>query len=141
MIKQYSLLIIVACLLSCNSDKNQPSYSKDTSELQQSINRGEVVYNDLCVTCHLPNGKGVPKTFPPLAESDYLEQYQVESIKSVKYGMKGEIVVNGVTYNNVMAPMGLSDAEVADVMNYINNAWGNQIGNFITEDEVSKIQP
>ena len=42
--------------------------------------------------------------------------------------MSGEINVNGVTYNNVMATMGLSDEEVADVMNYINNSWGNKYG-------------
>ena len=54
--------------------------------------------------------------------------------------MTGEVVVNGVTYNSVMTPMGLSDQEVADVMNYINNAWGNKIGELVTEEMVSNIK-
>ena len=77
--------------------------------------------------------------FPPLADSDYLRENQSKSIKGIKNGMSGEMVVNGITYNNVMAPLGLSDAEVADVMNYINTSWGNDIDNFVTPDKVSKL--
>ena len=46
------------------------------SQLTESINRGEIVYNDMCITCHLADGKGVPKVFPPLANSDYLRNNQ-----------------------------------------------------------------
>tara|TARA_R100001369_G_scaffold3540_8_gene11002 strand:+ start:50522 stop:50785 length:264 start_codon:yes stop_codon:yes gene_type:complete len=87
----------------------------------------------------MPNGKGVPRAFPPLADSDYLRKNQVESIKAVKNGMSGKIVVNDLTYNSVMASLGLSDKEVADVMNYINNSWGNKIDNFVTSEKVSKL--
>lgn len=66
---------------------------------------------------------------------------RAESIKAIKYGQKGKIIVNGVEYDNVMTPLGLSDQEVADVMNYITNSWGNTNNKMITEDEVSKIQP
>jgi mono/diheme cytochrome c family protein len=89
----------------------------------------------------MANGEGVPKAFPPLAKSDYLKDKQTESIKGIKNGMSGEIVVNGVSYNGVMAGMGLSDQEVADVMNYINNAWGNDYGEFYTAQKVTKITP
>ena len=76
----------------------------------------------MCITCHLDNSKGVPKVYPPLAGSDYLKKNRKESIKASKYGMSGEITVNGITYNSVMAPLGLSDEEVADVINYIHNS-------------------
>jgi mono/diheme cytochrome c family protein len=39
-----------------------------------------------------------------------------------------------------MAPMGLSDDEIADVMNYINNSWGNTNNNIVTAEEVSKVK-
>ena len=74
-----------------------------------------------------------------MADSDYLREKQTESIKAVKNGMSGEIVVNGETYNSVMSPLGLSDQEVADVMNYINNSWGNKIDNLVTPEKVSKL--
>ena len=53
--------------------------------------------------------------------------------------MSGEIVVNGVTYNSIMSPLGLSDNEVADVMNYINNSWDNKYGELITAEDVTKV--
>ncbi|MCM4169065.1 Cytochrome c6 [Arenibacter antarcticus] len=108
-------------------------------ELEESIKRGADIYSDFCVTCHLPNGQGVKKTFPPLAKSDYLLQKREESIRGIKFGQQGEIVVNGITYNNTMPTMGLDDGEIADVMNYILNSWGNKSKALVTPEEVSKI--
>ena len=110
------------------------------SDLKASMSRGEELYNDLCITCHMPNGEGVEKVFPPLAKSDFLVNFPKKSIRAVKYGMSGEITVNGQTYSTAMANPGLSDDEVADVMNYINHSWGNTINSLITEEEVSKIE-
>lgn len=87
----------------------------------------------------MENGEGVPYTFPPLANSDYLLQKRAESIKGVKYGRQGELIVNGVTYNNTMAPLGLEDEEVVDVMNYILNSWGNSSDKMVTLEEVKSI--
>lgn len=109
-------------------------------KLQESITRGQEVYTDFCINCHMADGAGVEKTFPPLAASDYLKDKREASIKGIKYGQKGEIIVNGVTYNGYMAPMGLDDAEIADVMNYINNSWGNTNNKIVTEEEVAAIK-
>ena len=109
-------------------------------DLEQSIERGNEIYTDFCMTCHLPNGEGVENVYPPLAKSDYLLNNRMKSIRGIKFGQQGEIVVNGKTYNNVMVSMGLSDDEVADVMNYITNNWGNENDKIITEEEVSKIK-
>ena len=108
--------------------------------LQQSMKRGEAVYLDFCQRCHLPNGKGVGSTYPPLDASNWLTEKREESIHSVKYGLNGEIEVNGQIYNNVMTPMGLSDEEVADVMNYVMNSWSNTQDSMVTEEEVSAIK-
>ncbi|TCK66691.1 cytochrome c [Winogradskyella wandonensis] len=135
-------ILLSSLVLSCKNDTSKNvSYGKsnDKSSLEKSIERGKLVYNDLCITCHMANGEGVAKVFPPLANSDYLKENQTESIRGVKYGQKGEMVVNGVTYNGVMAPMGLEDDEVADVMNYINNSWGNNFGKEVTVEEVTKV--
>lgn len=111
----------------------------DDQDLKESMKRGKQVYMSMCVSCHLPNGKGMGKIYPPLANADYLLEKREESIRAVKYGLKGKIVVNGVTYNNMMAPLGLDDKEVADVMNYILNSWGNKSDKIVTEKEVKTI--
>ncbi|WP_430467787.1 c-type cytochrome [Winogradskyella ouciana] len=147
MIKIFKLLILVLLVTSCNSEKKKTTkvdYPEKTSlaqkdtKLTSSMERGKSVYNDMCITCHMANGKGVPKAFPPLANADFLKDNQEESIRGIKNGMSGEMVVNGVTYNSAMAPLGLSNEEVADVMNYINNSWGNDYGEFITAEDVAK---
>ena len=142
---------LLSCIMiwSCNSsDKTKTKNDKQTEseinlspEIQESMQRGAEVYNDLCVTCHLPDGKGVPKSFPPLANSDYLMNNRAKSIKAIKYGLSGEIEVNGEIYDMPMAALGLTDTEVADVMNYITNSWGNNNSSLITEKEVSEIKP
>ncbi|WP_026753103.1 cytochrome c [Sediminibacter sp. Hel_I_10] len=146
------LLILPALLvLSCNSSEKRTDTIAMSSEtetiiaqkdkLKESMERGAAIYMDFCMSCHLPDGKGVPKAYPPLANSDYLKNKQTESIKAIKYGKSGKIVVNSVTYNNMMASLGLTNKEVADVMNYINNSWGNSYGEMLTVEEVSKIEP
>lgn len=108
--------------------------------LKESIVRGKEIYTDFCVTCHLPSGLGTENIYPPLANSDYLINNREASIKGIKFGQQGELVVNGKTYNNVMAPLGLSNEEIADVMNYITNSWGNKNDKMITAEEVSKLK-
>ncbi len=110
------------------------------SQLKESMQRGSEIYADFCVTCHLANGEGVSHVFPPLANSDYLVKNRTASIKGVKYGQQGEITVNGVTYNSAMASLGLTDDEVADVMNFVLNSWGNTSDKMVTTTEVSAIK-
>jgi len=109
-------------------------------DLNQSIERGKELYMESCVTCHLANGQGLKGTFPPLAKSDFLLKYPEKSIHSIKFGMNGKVVVNGVTYNNAMPPSGFADDEIADVMNYIRNSFGNKNTQLVTEKMVAAIK-
>lgn len=106
--------------------------------MEQSLIDGKEIYTDFCVQCHMSNGKGVSGTFPPLANSDYLNNID-NSIRAIKYGLKGPIKVNGKDYNTVMANQGLDDEEIADVMNYILRSWGNTTKKIITEEQVTSI--
>jgi mono/diheme cytochrome c family protein len=107
--------------------------------LEQSIADGKEIYQDFCVQCHLDTGKGVSGVFPPLAQSDYLLNDLDLSIKGIKYGMSGPITVNGEEYNGVMQNQGLDDVEIADVMNYVINSWGNKSKEVITPERVASI--
>jgi mono/diheme cytochrome c family protein len=91
------------------------------------------------MTCHLANGKG-SETVPPLAGSDWLQTKRKESIHAVKFGQTGPIKVNGINYNNTMPPMGLTDEEVADVMNYVMHSWGNKQKMQVTVVEVAGVK-
>lgn len=132
-------VFFVFCLLFLSISLMAQEKGEEELLLTQSIERGGLIYEDFCVTCHLPDGNGVEKVFPPLAKSDYLKDKRPESIKAIKFGQKGEIVVNGVVYNSVMVSPGLTNKEVADVMNYISNSWTNINKNRVTALEVSKV--
>ena len=117
------------------------SLRQDT-DLTASIERGKKVYRDACISCHMLDGSGVEGVYPPLAGSDYLLANRVASIRAIKYGQRGPLVVNGLTYDNTMLPMALSNQEIADVMNFIRNSWGNQTEeNLVTSEEVARVGP
>lgn len=109
--------------------------------LQKSIARGKDIYTDFCIQCHMATGKGNGTTFPPLDGSDWLKKKRTESIHAAKYGQKGEIIVNGKKFNGIMPPAGLSDEEVADVMNYVMNSWSNKTKKMVTVKEVALLKP
>ena len=115
-----------------------------TSSLAQqssgdSYMRGQMLYVDFCVRCHLPDGTGQTGLIPPLANADFLQDIQA-TVQSIKYGIHGPITVNGVIYNNTMAPMGLENDEIADITNYILNSWGNTADVIVTEAYVRGIK-
>jgi nitrite reductase (NO-forming)/hydroxylamine reductase len=93
------------------------------------VKAGETVYQTVCLACHQADGKGLPGAFPPLAGSDYLLGDKERAVGVVLRGLQGEVVVNGVKYNSVMPAMTqLSDQEIADVVTYALNTWGNKGG-------------
>lgn len=112
---------------------NSPEITNITKEIQ--IERGKKVYLSVCFACHLANGEGMPGVFPPLASSDYLNADKDRAVRIPIKGLSGPITVNGKPYNNVMPPQTqLDDAQVADVVTYIMNSWGNQGGTVSAND-------
>ena len=100
------------------------SAQEDT--LEQSMKRGEEVYVANCANCHQSTGEGVEGVFPPVAHTAYLKN-QKKIIGIILNGQEGEINVEGKKYNTPMAALNqLSDKEIADVLNYISNSWGNK---------------
>lgn len=94
--------------------------------------RGKQVYLGLCYACHQADGKGLPGAFPPLARSDFLLADRERAIRIVLKGLSGPVTVNGVTLNSAMPPLegGLTDEQIADVLTYVYNAWGNDGASF-----------
>jgi mono/diheme cytochrome c family protein len=139
-------IFVMVLLISCKNEPSgaemqvgsKPDMSKAKTPLQISVERGAEIYKGFCTQCHMPNGKGVAGVFPPLNPSDWLTQKRKQSIHAIKYGLKGPIVVNGDNYDNIMLPLGLSDQEVADVMNY-TLAWNLDDYEMVTVEEVAVV--
>ena len=92
-----------------------------------------------CFACHQSEGQGIPNAFPPLAKSDYLNADVDRAIGIVLHGKTGEITVNGEKYNSVMTRQMLSPDEIANVMTYIYNSWGNN-KTVVTKAMVEKVK-
>lgn len=109
----------------------------------EKMTRGKEVYMrvGICFTCHQPNGQGIPPAFPPLAGSDWLDGDTERQIKIVLKGLMGNIEVNGEPYNGVMTPLEalLKDDEIADVLTYVRNEWGNS-GPEVSEGQVKAVR-
>ncbi|HXZ86669.1 MAG TPA: copper-containing nitrite reductase [Myxococcota bacterium] len=108
--------------------------------LEAKMSRGKAVFMGTCSTCHQLEGQGLASVFPPLAKSDFLMADPQRSIHIVLTGLSGEVVVNGQKYNNVMPPLGnFTDHEIADVLTFVRNSFGNQ-GAPISPEEVAAVR-
>ena len=108
--------------------------------LDDILARGESLYLANCAACHQPDGTGLSGAFPPLADSDYLRGDRERMMTAALFGLSGPITVNGEDYNGVMPSMGhLPDQDLADVLTYVLNAWGND-GSAVSIDEVSALR-
>lgn len=116
------------------------SFSFQDPTLEESMQRGSKLYKSKCAVCHKKDGTGRGKNFPPIAVSDYLMNNPTESIKGIKYGLNQPITVNGIVYDKEMKAVELSDAEIADVMNFISNSWGNTSDKLFTGEFVKSIE-
>lgn len=109
--------------------------------LPESIKRGKDVYALYCQNCHMEDGKGMPDTNPPLAKADYMKKPAKTLISVILDGQSGEVVVNGKKYNAMMpAQAYLTDEQIADVLNYSRNSWGNKIPGTITPPMVKGLR-
>jgi nitrite reductase (NO-forming) len=95
------------------------------TSLKDKVAFGKTTYMQTCFACHQAEGQGIPNAFPPLAKSDYLNADVNRAIDIILNGKTGEIKVNGETYNSIMTKQNLNDEEVANVLTYIYNSWGN----------------
>lgn len=119
-----SLIIFVIFLLS--------SFIPD-QKLNESIKRGKEVYTLFCQNCHMEDGKGTADINPPLAKADYIKKPAKILIDIILKGQSGEVIVNKKKYNIPMpAQEYLTDEQIADVLNYVRNSWGNKVSGTIT---------
>jgi nitrite reductase (NO-forming) len=106
--------------------------------LDDQVKAGQALFAGTCSVCHQANGAGLPGVFPPLAKSDFLAADLKRAMGVVLNGLTGKVAVNGQEYNSVMPPMTqLNDDEVANILTYVLNSWGNP-GGRVSKDDVKK---
>ena len=89
--------------------------------------RGGRVYAQYCASCHQVDGGGVPGLNPPLERTSWVTGSKTRLIRIVLKGMNTHEEIDGETYNNTMAPHNhLTDQQIADVLTYIRNSFGNK---------------
>ncbi len=98
--------------------------------LEERVAAGKTLFSAHCAACHQADGQGLTGAFPPLAGSDYLASGgPAVAINAILNGLTGPITVNGKDFNSVMPNLSyLSDSDVADIVTFVFNSWGNPGG-------------
>jgi len=108
--------------------------TKPADTLKASIDRGKKVYNDHCLRCHMADGSGVPHLNPPLTVAEYINDKN-KLINVVLKGMTDRIPIDDEYYsNNMPAHADLSNQQIADVLTYVRNSFGNNAGQLTLAD-------
>jgi len=107
---------------------------------KESMERGKKVYDQYCMPCHMPDGSGVPRLNPPLIKTTYVIGEKKRFIEIVLKGFDEQVEIEGEYYQNVMAPHDfLTDEQVADVVTYVRNSFGNK-ASIATPAEVKAVR-
>jgi mono/diheme cytochrome c family protein len=92
-----------------------------------TMERGKKVYTKYCATCHQVDGSGVPGLNPPLEKTTHVSGIKTRLIRIILKGMNTHEEIDGETYSNTMAPHNhLTDQQIADVLTYVRNSFGNK---------------
>lgn len=117
-----------------------PGMEQQTKQTVKTIDRGKIVYNNYCRSCHMPNGEGVPRMTPSLSKSKYVLGQKPNLIEIILLGSEALANEPNRTFKNLMAPLdNLTDLEIADALNYVRNSFGNKT-TFIYSKEVKSVR-
>jgi nitrite reductase (NO-forming) len=119
--------------------KGNPKIATLTKEIQ--MEKGKGVFMQTCFVCNQLNGEGLPAQIPPLAKSDFFASMSNDdAIRNVLAGRTGEVTVNGKKYNGTMTPLNyLSDDQIANVLTYVRNSFGNE-GAAVKAEDVKRVR-
>ena len=134
-----SFLLILLVSAACTGKKSgEGASASEQMKFEQYLVEGQQLYNIHCSNCHQPKGEGLAKLYPALANSDYLMDSTVNLACIINKGLNGKIVVNEVEFNQPMPAIpSLTKLEIAEILTYVKNSWGNKGGN-VSIQEVEK---
>ncbi len=108
--------------------------------LKAAIASGQKLYADNCLSCHQADGLGVQNMNPPIVKTEYILGDKVRLIKIVLNGFSESVEINGNTYsNNMPAHDYMTDQQIADVLTYARNSFGNKAP-YVTAAQVKAVR-
>ena len=91
-----------------------------------------------CSNCHQKDGTGLARLYPPIKGSDYFQEDPGRTVRIIRYGQVGEILVNGIPFNQPMpANPDLSNLEIAELTTFLYGMW-SESDSLFTPDQVIK---
>lgn len=140
---KYLLLAFTAIfsfsIASAQHKKTVPHKSAVSPAITAAINSGKLIYTQNCLSCHQADGYGAPNMNPPLIKTSYVLGDKKRIIGVVLNGLS-HVDIDGNSYQNVMPPFNtLKDKEIADVLTYVRNSFGNK-ASAVTEPEVKVVR-
>lgn len=123
-----AILTLASCSPKPSSEENTLAQISDPEVMKYAV-MGKQLYENYCGNCHQSDGRGLGKLIPPLRDSDYFQASVHRTVWIMRNGQKGEILVNGETYNQAMpANPQLKPLEIAQIATYLYNIWGMKEG-------------
>ncbi|WP_242691735.1 c-type cytochrome [Desertivirga arenae] len=117
----------------------KPVVASKSTAVSKSITAGKAIYMQSCVACHQVDGGGVQNLNPPLIKTSYVLGSPQRLINVLLKGMSQQ-PVDGERYSNAMPPYNyLSDKQIADVLTYVRNNFGNK-ASAITPEQVKSVR-
>ena len=117
-----------------------PDEVSDNLEQKNGESTGLKLYNTYCRACHQSDGNGDDNHFPPLAGSEWVKGDKERLIKIVLNGLNGPVTVKGKTFNGMMPKNDLlSDDQVADILTYVRQSFGNTAG-VVNPEDIKKLR-
>lgn len=111
----------------------------DAIKKAQYITNGHKRYVTHCQNCHGAKGEGLGRLYPPLTDGNYLRENRSSLPCILVHGLSGEIEVHGIKYDTEMpANSDLTPLDVAYILTYITNSFGNRSEDIFTVEEVEK---
>lgn len=114
------LLLCIGTLTSCESDEQ--------IEFNRYYSLGSSVYQSRCQNCHGAKGEGLQALIPPLNDQDFFKMHTDQLSCLIQNGMKGKITVNNKLFEGEMPAADLPSIQIAGVLTYITNSFGNKAG-------------
>jgi mono/diheme cytochrome c family protein len=142
--KKAPILLLISLFISAGlhaqTKKHKAGSKYAPVNLKTSMAAGGAIFAENCAACHQVDGTGIPNMNPPLAKTTFVLGDKAKLIKIILNGFSDDVEINGQRYSNTMASHDfLKDQEIADLLTYIRNSFGNK-ASAVTMEQVKAVR-
>ncbi|MBC7916053.1 MAG: cytochrome c [Pyrinomonadaceae bacterium] len=124
-----TIFLITLLIVLAGAILMQACQSEQELNYARYYTNGKQVYEQHCQNCHGNQGQGLAKLYPPLTDASFLKINKEKLSCIIKYGLNDTIIINNSSFTGQMpAESHLPDMDIAAVITYITNSFGNKQG-------------